>query len=114
MTLQDLIDTLHLEVLTTPQDFRAITPTCGYVSDLLSCVMTGAKPGGIWITLQAHLNILAVAALTEQCAILITEGARPEPPVIAKANAQGIILLLTAAPSFDVVGKLWEMGLRSG
>ncbi len=114
MTLQDIIEKLGLQVLTAPKDFGAVTPASGYTSDLLSCVMTGARHGGLWVTLQAHGNIVAVAALLELAAIIITEGARPEPATMAKADEQGVTLLLSAEPSFVVVGRLWEMGLRGG
>jgi hypothetical protein len=112
MTLQDIIENLELKVLTEPRDFNKITPYHGYTSDLLSCVMAGAKSQGIWVTLQAHLNIVAVAALLELPAIIITENAQPDQATIAKANGQGITLLSSSQPSFHIVGKLWEMGLR--
>ena len=112
MTLQDIIEQLDLKVLTEPRDFGNTTPHHGYTSDLLSCVMAGAKSQGIWVTLQAHLNIVAVAALLELPAVIITENAQPDQATIAKANDQGITLLSSSLPSFKVVGKLWEMGLR--
>src|SRR5512136_189157 len=100
MTLQEIIEKLDLRVLTEPKDFSQVTPTVGYISDLLSCVMTGAKAGGVWGTLQAHGNIVAVAALLELAAIIITEDAKPDSATIAKANEQGVILLSAAEPSF--------------
>src|SRR5512145_897550 len=114
MTLQEIIDRLNLKLLTVPKNFRTITPASGYSSDLLSCVMAGAQSDGLWVTLQAHMNIVAVAALLESSAIIITEGAQPEPEVIEKANEQEVTLLSTEMPTFEVVGKLWEMGLRQG
>jgi hypothetical protein len=36
----------------------------------------------------------------------------PEQAVIDKANEEGITLLSTDQPTFYVVGKLWELGLR--
>ena len=65
MNLQGIIDRLNLTVLTDPRDFTLIQPDGGYTSDLLSCVMAGAKNNYLWITLQAHLNIVAVAALLD-------------------------------------------------
>jgi hypothetical protein len=113
MNLQQIIDRLNLNVLTEPRDFAGITPTGGYSSDLLSCVMAGAKNGYLWITLQAHLNIVAIAALNEVAAIIITENAQPDTASIAKANEQGVILLSTTQATYDVNGKLWEMGIRN-
>jgi hypothetical protein len=112
MTLRDVIQQLELSVYTTPKEFDRVQPTGGYASDLLSCVMAGAKPGNVWVTLQAHVNIVAVAALTEVSAIVISEGAQPEPAVIEKANSQGIVLLGSTLPTYQVVGKLWEMGIH--
>lgn len=112
MTLQDIITGLNLKLLTTPQDFKAVTPQGGYASDLLSCVVAGAQPGNIWVTLQAHMNVVAVASLREVSAVILTENAQPDTDVIEKANSQGVVLLSTTAPSYEVVGKLWKMEIR--
>ena len=113
MNLQQIIDQLSLNVLTESRDFASIHPSGGYSSDLLSCVMAGAKKSYIWITLQAHLNIVAVAALNEVAAIIITENAQPDAASIEKANQQGVVLLSTSQPTFEVNGKLWEMGIHN-
>ena len=112
MTLQEIINQLNLKVLTGPDDYPAITPTSGYASDLLSCVMAGAKHGSIWVTLQAHINIVAVAALLEMSAVIITEGAQPDQATLDKARQEGITLLATDKFTYEVVGRLWELGLR--
>jgi len=112
MNLQQIIDQLNLTVLTESRDFASITPTGGYSSDLLSCVMAGAKRGHIWTTLQAHLNIVAVAALNDVAAIIITESAQPDVAAIAKANQQGVILLSTPRPTYEINGELWQLGIH--
>ena len=111
-TLQDIVDQLGLRVLTEQRDFGEVTPETGYASDLLSCVMAGAQKKSVWVTLQAHANIVAVAALLDLSAVIITEGAMPDAASIAKANEEGIILLCTPKPTWNVVGRLWEMGLK--
>ncbi|MBK8784493.1 MAG: serine kinase [Anaerolineales bacterium] len=113
MNLQQIIERLDLNLLTDPRDFDMIHPEGGYTSDLLSCVMAGAKSKYIWVTLQAHMNIVAVAALLDVAAIIITENAQPDAATIAKANEQGVILLSTPMTNFEVDGKLWEMGIRN-
>lgn len=112
MTLDQIIKELGLEILSTPKETAEITPTSGYISDMLSCVMTGAKSHSIWVTLQSHNNIVAVACLLDVAAIIITEGAKPDEDTLKKANEEGVILLSTPRNSFYVVGKLWELGLR--
>ena len=112
MNLKQIIDSLKLTPITKPNDFSEITPTCGYASDLLSCVMSGAAHKSVWVTLQAHINIVAVASLLDLSAIIITEGAKPDEATIAKANEEGITLLSSEEPTFSVVGQLWSLGLR--
>jgi len=112
-TLGTIIDELKLEILTEEKDFNKINVKNGYTSDLLSCVMAGAPHQSVWVTLQAHNNIIAVAALLELSAIIITEGATPDTNTIKKANEEDVTLLSTKSNSFEVVGKLWELGIRS-
>lgn len=113
ITLQNIIEKLDLKVLTESQEFSSVTVKSGYCSDLLSCVMTGAEPEGIWITLMSHSNIVAVAALLDLSAIIITEDAQPDQETIDKANDKGVIMLSTPEPNYEVIGKLWEMGLKA-
>jgi hypothetical protein len=112
MTLDQIIKKLDLKILTDQKDFASISPTHGYVSDMLSCVMTGAKHQSVWVTLQAHNNIVAVACLLDLAAVIITENAQPDVETIKKANEEGITLLSCPQSSFFVSGRLWEMGLR--
>ncbi len=85
--------------------------TGGYASDLLSCVMAGAEAGNIWVTLQAHPNIIAVASLIDLAAVIVTEGVSPDPETIQKAQETGIPLLTTAADTFSTVVALVELGI---
>jgi hypothetical protein len=112
MTLEVIISKLELIPLTKLQDFSSINPSQGYVSDMLSCVMTGAKQGSIWVTLQAHNNIVAVAKLLDISAVIISEDAQPDSATIEKANEEEVILLSSPENSFNIVGKLWDLGLR--
>ncbi len=113
MNLKEVIDALNLKVLTEEKNFANVVPSGGYCADLLSCVMSGAPHQGIWVTLQAHNNIVAVGALLDLSAIIITEDAQPEADTIQKANEEGITLLSTNLKSFEVCGKLWQLGLQN-
>lgn len=112
MNLQEIIQTIDLTLLTNKNDHSQTQVTNAYCADLLSCVMAGAKHQSIWITLQCHNNIVAVAALLDLAAIIITEGAQPDQETIDKANEEGVTLLSTSLKSFEVSGKVWELGLR--
>jgi hypothetical protein len=98
-------------VATSTGDLDAAV-TGGYSSDLLSCVMAKARKGNVWVTLQSHLNIVAVAALLQIAAIIVTEGMTPDEPTLQKANEEGIPILTTPASSFTIVSRLAHLGIR--
>jgi len=83
----------------------------GYASDLLSDVMANAKKNDIWITLQIHPNIVAVAVLKELSAIIIINGRKPEPEMLEKAAKEGIPVLASPLPAFELIGRLYGMGV---
>ena len=83
----------------------------GYVSDLLSDVMANAKAGDVWVTLQVHQNIVAVAALKELAAVILIGGRQPERQTLAKAEEENIPLLLSELPAFEMAGRLYQMGI---
>jgi hypothetical protein len=113
INLAKIIENLELKILTDNRDFSQIQVQSGYTSDLLSCVMAGASNQSVWVTIQAHNNIIAVAALLDLSAIIVTEGGIPDQSTIVKANEEGITILQTENNSFDTVGKLWELGIRA-
>jgi hypothetical protein len=113
MNLEKIIQSLNLTILTETKDFASIPVENGYCSDLLSCVMTGAQPNGIWVTLMAHGNIVAVAALLDLAAVIITEDAQPDENTLQQANQRDVILLSSPKPNYQIVGELWDLGLKS-
>jgi len=82
-----------------------------YASDLLSNVMARANEGNIWITLQAHQNIVAVAALLNLAGIVIAGGIEPQEDTLLKAEEEGIPILTTPLSSFEVAGRLYALGI---
>ena len=113
MNLKQILEQLNLTLLTATNSLESIPVSSVYTSDLLSCVMAGARPACVWITLQAHMNVIAVATLLEMSAVILTESAQPDPAVLQKANEQGVTLLSSPETSFTISGKLWELGLRA-
>ena len=86
--------------------------TSGYATDMLSCAMARLQAGCVWVTLQAHFNIVAVASLTDAAGIIITEGAKPDTGTIKKAEEEGIPILTTDLTTYTVVSRLFELGIR--
>ncbi len=112
MTVENIINELDLQV------FAGVNKTGrkvkgAYVSDLLSDVMGKAREGELWITMQTHKNIIAVASLKDLSAILIVNGGKPEEETIAAAEQESVILLGTGDRSFSTCGKLYKMMERN-
>jgi len=83
----------------------------GYVSDLMSDVLGHARAGFLWVTLQTHANIIAVAAARDLAGVLLIGGNLPEAETIEKAREEAVTLLLSHRPAFEVVGRLYGLGI---
>ncbi|SDE74072.1 DRTGG domain-containing protein [Sporomusa acidovorans] len=110
MNVQELTKALPLRVVAGQSNLTKEI-SGGYVSDLLSNVMGQARSGNIWVTMQGHQNIVAVASLAGLAAIIVTGGVEPDKDAIRKAGSEDIVLLTTTLPSFEVVGRLYGLGI---
>ncbi len=79
------------------------------MSDLLSDVMGNADEGQVWITLQTHKNVMAIASLKELAAVILVNGHKPDDDTAAQSNEEDIPLLGTSMSAFDITGKLYEL-----
>jgi hypothetical protein len=84
----------------------------GYASDLLSDVIAHAHEGDIWITLQKHVNIVAVAVLKGMAGIVLVNGRAPEPDAVARAREEHVPIVTTPLEAFDAAGRLYALGVR--
>jgi serine kinase of HPr protein (carbohydrate metabolism regulator) len=90
-------------------EFEDVEVQGAYTSDLLSDVMAHAKDGGAFITIQAHKNTVAVAALVNITVIIICNS-RPLPDdMLEAAKEEGIAVIRTKENQYTVSGKLWEL-----
>ena len=90
ITLKDLVEKLGLEVKTGKN-----------VLD---------KPI-IWVTLQIHQNIVAVAVLKELSGIVLVSGREPDKETIEKAEEEGIFIASSSLPSFELIGRMHGLGI---
>lgn len=113
MTIKELIAELGLDDLTPGvTEGRDAVVDRGYASDLLSDVLANAPSGGILVTLQVHLNVVAVASHAGLAAVVFAAGRRPDEDVIARAGEEGITLLASRADTFELVGRLHDLGVK--
>ncbi|KAF5067685.1 hypothetical protein DSECCO2_250920 [anaerobic digester metagenome] len=81
----------------------------GYSSDLLSDVMGGAGSGDIWITLQTHKNVMAIASLKDLAAVILVKGFNPDPDMAEQSDEESIPVLGTSEDTFTINGRLYNL-----
>ena len=108
MTVQDVVEKLKLTVYSGSQGLTN-TVTGGYTSDLLSDVMGHADAGYLWITLQAHKNVIAIASLKELAAILLVKGITPDEDMQNLSNQEGIPVLGSDLQAFELSGETYAL-----
>lgn len=110
MTLFDLVKSFGLKIEAGKDQLREEV-TGGYASDLLSDVIAHSHKGNVWITIQTHPNIVAVATMKELSGIILTGGRQPEAETLQKAEQEGIPILASPLFTFELVGRLYQMGI---
>jgi hypothetical protein len=73
--------------------------------------MASARAGNIWITIQGHPNIIAVASLLDLAGVIVSEGSPVEPATIQKAVAEGIALFESRLTTYAIAARLARAGL---
>jgi len=111
--LNEIADRLGLEYL-TPEITSPEPPdvSAGHASDLLSDVLANAPSGGVLVTIQVHMNVIAIAVHAGLAAVIFASGRTPDEAVRKKAVEEGVRLYASKEATFDVVGRLYGLGLR--
>lgn len=108
MTVRELVEKLDLRVFSGENGLDNEI-SGGYVSDLLSDVMGFAKDGQVWVTLQTHKNIMAIASLKDLAAVIIVKGFEPEEDTVEVSNDEGIPILGSKEQTFELSGKIYNL-----
>src|SRR5690554_1064144 len=103
MKVKDLVEKLDLEVVAgqLEEEISGV-----YVGDLLSNVMAKAQEQDLWITIQGHQNVVAVASLVEVAAVIVVENFTIEDQAMARAEEKGVNLLRTPLSAYQLIRKL--------
>jgi predicted transcriptional regulator len=110
MTVRDIKESLGLSICCAGEKLDQEV-TGAYTGDLLSDVMAHSSQGQVWITIQVHLNIVAVAALKEHAAIIIVNGRTPAAETLERAAEEKVPILTSGLTAFEVSGKLHAFGV---
>ena len=108
MTVQQLTEKLNLRIFSGEKGLQK-NVSGGYVSDLLSDVMGNGNEGNIWITLQNHMNVIAIASLKEMACVILVKGIIPVSEIIEKAVEEGIPVLGSKENTFELSGEIYNL-----
>ena len=110
MTVQKLIDLIEAKDM-TPEADKGTEVSCGYTCDLLSWVMANGQEGMAWVTVQIHMNVIAVAALHDMACVIMPESIEMEKESIAKAEEEGICVLESPLSGYEICGRMYKAGV---
>lgn len=106
MTVKELVSEFNLEVVAGPDLEKEIDGA--YIGDLLSNVMARAKKGNLWLTVQGHQNVVAVALLVELSAVILVEDFDYAENAVQRACQKGVNLLKTKKKSYALACSFGE------
>ena len=110
MKVKELLNLIAAENLTPAADLEKDI-LCGYSCDLLSWVMKNGQEGMAWVTVQTHMNVIAVAVLAEMACVILPESIDMEQDVLDKAQAEGLCVMKTALSSYEICGRMHAAGV---
>ena len=108
LTVLEIVSQLFLTVCAGQEGLQREVKG-GYTSDLLSDVMGHIEEGMLWITMQTHQNILAVATLKDASAVLIVNGTSPDDETLQKGREEAVPLLGTTRSAFEASGMIYRL-----
>ena len=110
LTIQELIHITDATDL-TPDTDKSANVRCGYTCDLLSWVMAHGKAGMAWVTVQTHMNVIAVASLMEMAAVILPENIEMEAASLEKAKEEGVTVLRSPCTAYELCARMAAAGL---
>ena len=111
MDLSQIAKELQLEKLTTHSTEGVDVEAC-HLGDMLSHVIASIKENSIWVTIQIHSNVVAIAILRSVAAIVFCAKRVPDDETLAKAEEEGIHCFSSELTAFQIASKLSESGIE--
>ncbi|MCR4882738.1 MAG: AraC family transcriptional regulator [Clostridiales bacterium] len=110
MTIRELMPLIEAKELTKQADLGKEV-LCGYTCDLLSWVMGHGQEGMAWVTVQTHMNVIAVALLSDMACVIMPESIEMEQESLDKADAEGMCVLQSPLSSYEICGRIYAKGV---
>lgn len=111
MTVKELAEKTGWKVLSGGDDAEV---TSAYVCDLLSWVMAHAREGAAWVTVQSHLNVVAIASLLNLACVIVPENIEIPEGTLAVAREKGICMVSAPCTSYGAAMALCRLDVTEG
>jgi hypothetical protein len=112
MKLSEIIEHAKGDLL-NPSVFNDHDIIGGCGADLMSDVLTRAKPGGVMLTGLCNPQVVRTAEMADVHAIVFLRGKHPTPEMIELATQKNIPIVSTDMGMFELCGRLYQAGLHS-
>lgn len=109
MNLQKMADATSMRLLNNVSLDKDIQDV--YIGDLLSFVMANGQSDTLWLTVQRHINVIAVAELNDFSGVVFVQGVEPDEDTLLKATQLNIPLLTSDLSAFELTKQLINQGL---
>ncbi len=110
MKMKDCINELDIKLLNTATLEKEVEDV--YIGDLLSMVMAKANENSLWLTVQAHMNTIAIAEMLDiSGGVIFLEGVIPNEDVIKKADELNLLLMSSQQSAYSLSKKLVSLGI---
>ena len=110
MTVNELASKIEGKVLSKHGENEI---SCGCVCDLLSWVMARGSIGCAWVTVQTHLNVIAVASLHEMACVIWPERVEVSEESLAKADEVGIAVISSPLSAYKIAGIMYACRIEA-
>ena len=64
-----------------------------------------------WVTVQTHMNVIAVAVLSEMACVILPENIPMEQESLDKAAAEGMCVLSSPLSGYEICGRMHGVGV---
>ncbi len=110
MTTKEFAQKLDLTLLNEGVSLEAQVRD-GCVCDLLSWVMARGEEGMAWITVQTHLNVIAVAVLHDFACIIVPEKIEVPAATLQKATEEAVPVFSSAKTAYALCCEMSDLGI---
>lgn len=113
MTVKDIVETLHGEVLAGEDHLDKEVSSIG-ASDMMSDILALSQPGMLVLTGHTSPQAVRTGLVTHLLGLVIVRGKNLPPQTLEMAKASDFLLIRTEYGMFSSSGKLYAVGFRGG